>query len=139
MQVEATAVAIGGRGIVLCGPSGSGKSDLALRLIQMGAQLVGDDSILLSNENGQLLAHPCMGKAPRLAVRGVGIVDVMAIEERVPLCLMIAMLRHPSDELVPKLSIAGPWLGNFLPQISLFPFEASAPAKVVLAAERFGL
>jgi HPr kinase/phosphorylase len=139
MQVEATAVAIDGRGIVLCGPSGSGKSDLALRLIRIGAQLVGDDSIWLSNENGQLLAHPLVDRARRLAVRSIGIVDVEAIAEPAPLSLAIAMLPRPTDDLAPKLSVAGPWLCNFLPQISLFPFEASATAKVMLAVERFGL
>ncbi|MEC9182929.1 MAG: aldolase, partial [Pseudomonadota bacterium] len=41
--VHATAIAIDGKGVLLRGPSGSGKSDLALRLLEAGGVLIGDD------------------------------------------------------------------------------------------------
>ena len=62
MLVHATCVALDGAGVLLRGPSGSGKSDLALRLIDGGARLVADDQVALSAEAGRLVARapaPC--------------------------------------------------------------------------------
>ena len=54
--IHATCVAIEGRGVLIVGPSGSGKSDLALRLIDRGAALVADDYTDL-NVDGRALAR----------------------------------------------------------------------------------
>ena len=67
LLVHATAVAIDGEAILLRGPSGSGKSDLALRLIDGGAQLVADDQTLLRREGERVLAS-----APPAIARLVG-------------------------------------------------------------------
>ncbi|MEC8388619.1 MAG: hypothetical protein VX098_10900, partial [Pseudomonadota bacterium] len=56
-RVHGTCVAIDGAGVLLRGPSGSGKSDLALRLIDGGATLVGDDQLELSRVNDRLVAR----------------------------------------------------------------------------------
>ncbi|MGH2931204.1 MAG: HPr kinase/phosphorylase, partial [Solirubrobacteraceae bacterium] len=56
MMVHATCVACDGRAVLLCGPSGSGKSDLALRLIDGGAHLVADDQVVLRAERGAIVA-----------------------------------------------------------------------------------
>src|SRR3546814_10156556 len=48
--VHATTVALDGTGVLLRGPAGSGKSDLALRLIDQGARLVADDRTALALE-----------------------------------------------------------------------------------------
>ena len=55
--VHATAVAVGLKGVLLLGPSGSGKSDLALRLIDQGARLVADDQVVLSRNGARLIAN----------------------------------------------------------------------------------
>ena len=55
--VHATAIAIGGRAVLLRGPSGSGKSDLALRLIDAGARLVSDDYSQLRREDDTILVR----------------------------------------------------------------------------------
>jgi len=47
-QLHASCVSIDGKGILLLGPSGSGKSDLSLRLIDGGATLVADDRVDVS-------------------------------------------------------------------------------------------
>ena len=48
VTVHATCIAIDGHGILLRGPAGSGKSDLALRAIDRGARLVADDQVVLT-------------------------------------------------------------------------------------------
>ena len=76
LLAHATTVLVDGTGVLLRGPSGSGKSDLALRLIDGGARLVADDQTALAVENGVLVAHPPRSIAGRLEVRGLGIVTV---------------------------------------------------------------
>ena len=57
MLVHATAVAIDGQAVLLRGPSGSGKSDLALRLIDAGARLVADDQSELSRRGDVMIVR----------------------------------------------------------------------------------
>ena len=70
-RLHATAVAIGGVAVLIEGPSGSGKSDLALRLIDRGAVLISDDQTLLIRAGSRLLARPPQTIAGKLEVRGV--------------------------------------------------------------------
>ncbi|MDE0940637.1 MAG: HPr kinase/phosphatase C-terminal domain-containing protein, partial [Pirellulales bacterium] len=74
--VHATCVAIGEVGVLLRGPSGSGKSDLALRLIEGGAKLVADDQVVLSEVAGSLLASAPAALRGKIEVRGCGILDI---------------------------------------------------------------
>ncbi|MFW6027625.1 MAG: HPr kinase/phosphorylase, partial [bacterium] len=76
---HATCVEAEGCGILLRGPSGSGKSDLALRLIERGAVLVADDQVMLAGEDGAVWASPPPELAGRIEIRGVGIVSVRHI------------------------------------------------------------
>tara|TARA_R110002072_G_scaffold2913_3_gene22458 strand:- start:1824 stop:2261 length:438 start_codon:yes stop_codon:yes gene_type:complete len=71
---HASVVAFGPRtGILIVGPSSSGKSTLALGLIQAGAQLVADDQVLVSARNGALFARTPRSIAGMIEVRGVGL------------------------------------------------------------------
>jgi len=79
--VHATTVAIEKQGVLLRGPSGSGKSDLALRLINDGAVLIADDRTALTQRDGAVIAQCPVSIAGKLEVRGIGIVDVPYIEE----------------------------------------------------------
>ena len=125
--LHATAVAINGEGVLLSGQSGSGKSDLALRLIDRGAVLISDDGVLV--EPGD--PHPTLRTAPNIAgmieMRGVGIVK-MPFADGVPLRLVVDMgdapKRLPPDN--PTTSIAG----HDITCLKLLSFEASAPLKV---------
>lgn len=89
-SIHATCVAIGGVGILIRGPSGSGKSSLALGLILDAprtlppAELVADDRVLLSPEDGRLVARPAPGLAGLIEARGLGI-RRMAFRPRVAL------------------------------------------------------
>ena len=78
--VHASAVLVGARAVLIRGPSGSGKSRLALDLIEAGrtgvlplARLVADDRVHLEALGGRLLARPAAALAGLLEVRGVGL------------------------------------------------------------------
>src|ERR1700749_918633 len=73
-QIHASCIELAGTGVLLRGPSGSGKSDLALRLIDAGAKLVADDRTDLWTEKGRLLARARATVAGLIGVRGLGIV-----------------------------------------------------------------
>lgn len=136
LTVHATCVAIGDNGVLLRGPSGSGKSDLALRLIDEGARLVADDRVVLSSDGDRLRAAPPPSLKGRLEVRGVGICDVAALDSAVLDSAILALavdLVDPGDvERLPRGAVCD-YLGVTLPLAAIAPFEASAAAKVRLA------
>jgi serine kinase of HPr protein (carbohydrate metabolism regulator) len=134
--VHATSVAIGGRGILIRGRSGSGKSDLALRLIDRGARLVSDDYTIVSARDGRLWADAPETIAGKLEVRGVGILEVAPARD-VPVCLIADLDVIP--ERLPDVATEETLLGNVIPAIGLAALEASAPLKLEQALLRFGL
>ena len=131
MQVHASCVAFDGRGVLLRGPSGSGKSDLALRAVEAGADLVADDLVMLGLRGGRVWASPSPQAGGRLEVRGVGIVRLPALEGA-PVVL-VADLALP--ERLPRPCFE-PLLGLPVRRIRLAPFEISAAVKLRLAAHR---
>src|SRR3546814_8060220 len=99
MLFHATAVMLpdaqlGDWAVLLRGPSGVGKSDLALRLIDRGAVLVSDDQTLLSVAGGRLVAAPPAAIAGRLEARGLGIVD---LPHRVGVPVALRSEEHTSE------------------------------------------
>lgn len=126
-----TVVALGDWGVMLRGKSGSGKSDLALRLIGEGAQLVADDQVYLNLSGGLVYASAPASIAGLLEVRGVGVTPFPE-RARAPLALIIN-LKSPED--VSRLPDAKTVdiLGLDLPELDLYPFEASAAQKVKVA------
>jgi len=135
--LHASCVAIRGRAVLLTGPSGSGKSDLALRLIDRGATLVGDDGVVVKARGDRLYARPGPNIEGQLEVRGIGILAFPSLDEA-PLALVIALdqpVPRMPDELLPVRVIAG----LTVPLIALDPFEASAPVKVEKALSLYGL
>src|SRR3546814_17418763 len=95
LRVHATCIAIDGRGILLRGPSGSGKSDLALRLIDGGALLVADDQVILTEADGELTASAPATTAGRMEVRGIGVVDMPHLPQ-------VGLRRGAEERLVGK-------------------------------------
>lgn len=136
VDIHGTCVAVDGAGVLLCGPSGSGKSDLALRLIDAGAFLVADDLIKLIREGTGLVVHTPGRLAGRMEVRGLGIVAVPHIR-RAPLVLIVDLVAPEAVERLPEASTRS-HLGLKVPLLRLNAFEPSAPAKVRLAARRMG-
>lgn len=129
--VHATSVEIGGNAVLLRGPSGSGKSDLALRLIDGGATLVADDQCLLAAEGGRLFAAVPDTIAGLIEVRGVGVLR-LPHRPRVPVCLLVDLVAAEAVERLPEAAMAE-FLGLRIPRLALAAFEPSTAAKVRLA------
>ncbi len=135
--IHATCVAIDGRGVLLRGESGAGKSDLALRLIDGGATLVADDRVILSAEGGRLFARAPASIAGLIEIRGLGIRTV-ASTERAPVVLVCDLVPRELVERLPEP--AGCVLsGVALPLLRLFAFDASAAAKLRIAVRAPGV
>jgi serine kinase of HPr protein (carbohydrate metabolism regulator) len=134
--VHATTVALDGRAVLITGPSGAGKSDLALRLLDRGFSLVSDDQTIVRRDGERLLASAPPQIAGKLEVRGIGIVELDTAAD-VPVALLVELRsdiqRLPDDGRERQL------LGVAVPLVSIDALAASAPAKVELALDRFGL
>jgi HPr kinase/phosphorylase len=123
-------------GVLLLGPSGSGKSDLALRLIAAGAELVADDRTDLFVRGGRLFARTPARIAGLLEVRAVGIL-ALPYTRQVAVTLVVRLGR-PGARLPAHKAWKAPAALRLPskaapPVISLAPFEASAPAKLAVA------
>jgi len=134
--VHASTIAIDGRAVVITGPSGSGKSDLALRLLDRGFTLVSDDQTIVTRQGDQVIATAPPSVVGKLEVRGIGIIEMETVTD-VPIAIMIELTseiqRLPDDDHAREL------LGVRLPLVSVDAKTASAPAKVALALDRLGL
>jgi HPr kinase/phosphorylase len=128
IQVHGTSVAWKQAALLLRGPSGSGKSDLALRLIEAGAGLIADDQTCLAMRKGRLTASAPPPIAGLLEIRGIGIVQVAAARAT-PLVLVVDLVLPENLTRSPRASHCT-YLGVTLPRIFLAPFEASAVAKL---------
>lgn len=79
--LHASAVALGGKGLLILGPSGSGKSSLALELMGLGAVLVADDRVHLVRAGTRLIASAPDAIRGRIEARGIGILKADAVAE----------------------------------------------------------
>ncbi|HEV2044902.1 MAG TPA: HPr kinase/phosphatase C-terminal domain-containing protein [Sphingomicrobium sp.] len=134
--LHATTVAKDGRAILISGRSGSGKSDLALRLLDRGFVLVSDDQTYLRIASGKLVASAPPTIRGKLEVRGIGIVEVEQVDD-VAVCLVVelaAEIDRMPDEGRERLI-----LGATIPSVSIDAQAASAPAKVAMALDLLGL
>jgi serine kinase of HPr protein (carbohydrate metabolism regulator) len=135
-NLHASCVAIDGRAVLIAGPSGSGKSDLALRMLDRGFTLVSDDRTIICKEDGKLFAAAPDTIKGKLEVRGIGIVDMNEVQD-VPVALMVELATE--IERLPDDSRDRAILGIGVPLINIDARTASAPSKVALALDRLGL
>lgn len=131
MNIHASCISLGGRGILFLGDSGAGKSDLSLRMItSFGAKLVADDRVDIKITNDKVIAAAPDILKGLLEVRGVGIISLPpqdSVEVNLVVNLTTAQLERLPEKSFYEIA------GVSLPQISLNPFEISAPAKVLAA------
>lgn len=121
------------RGALVFGPSGSGKSDLALRAQDLGFRLVADDRTLVWTSGGRLF-----GRAPnvlrgKLEIRGAGVVRLPWLD----LCRIDLAVTAGEPERMPEPE----WfsmLGRETPRLRLRLTEASAPHRIADALCRLG-
>jgi serine kinase of HPr protein (carbohydrate metabolism regulator) len=129
-NIHATAVSIGGFGVIICGSSGRGKSDLALRLIDRGAVLISDDRVIIEEQGGCPVLHPAANINGLIEVRGIGILAVDYTQD-VPLKLQVNLADN-AERFVESIAVADV-AGYPVHNITLCAFEASAAIKVELA------
>lgn len=115
--VHASAVSVEGRGLLILGASGTGKSTLALRMIGLGARLVADDQTLLHAENGVLWARCPPPLSGLIEARGLGLLNAPNVPSaRVELVVDLDLAE--TDRLPPmrKKELAGVTLSLVLGQ-----------------------
>ena len=127
-------------GVLLVGASGSGKSDLALRLIGCGAQLVSDDRTMLRVERNRLVARAPERIAGLMELRGVGIVELAhAASARIVLVVDLSGMvkRLPSRRTYPPPRPLDLPAKLWPALITLSAFDSSTPDKICAAVAAF--
>jgi serine kinase of HPr protein (carbohydrate metabolism regulator) len=134
---QATCISVEGRGVLIEGPPGSGKSSLALALIDRGAVLVGDDGVSLEQHGTRLIASPVPATRGLLEVRNLGIIGVGAVMPRVTVALVLVL-----DAAAPRFiaeAESTTRLGSTLPLIRLWPDSPVLALRAELALRHYGL
>lgn len=138
--VHGTAVALGEKAVLIRGPSGSGKSDLALRCIAappLGhiphrAELVADDQVRLSPTPRGIEATAPSTIAGKIEVRGIGILEFPRRSQAL-LALVVDLVDAAAVPRYPLEEMSAEFFGMEVPILRLAPFEASASVKLILA------
>ena len=126
MILHAGLISLARRGVLITGPPGAGKSDLALRALEAGFQLVADDRTIVWTSAGRLFGRAPPAIAGLIEARGLDIVRTtfLPLVEIVLVCACVETverLPEPGSETI---------LGLAVPRIEIRPLEASAPAKL---------
>lgn len=126
------------RGALIEGPSGVGKSDLALRALDTGFRLVADDRVVVFPSGGKLYGKPPEALAGLLEVRGLGVVDAFAL----PVCEIALLVRCVADpaavERLPDPRVET-ITGVSVPVFDLWPREPAAVPKVRRMMQSLGV
>lgn len=138
--VHATAIAVGQRAVLIRGPVGSGKSDLALRCIALPlsdfvpqpVRLVADDQVMVERDGTRLKASAPAAIFGKLEVRGVGIVEVHTVAAA-DVVLVVDLVRDKAVERYPIHWKTVDILGLAVPSLEVLAFEGSAPLKLIVA------
>ncbi len=125
---HASCVEFQGKGILILGESGTGKSDLALRLIDRGAKLVSDDYVEVNIEDDLLYASPAPNIEGLIEVRGVGLKKCEFVS-KVTLRMAIETCDRDKIERLPEQACFD-HEGIKIPFFKIDAFAASAIAKI---------
>ena len=144
-NLHATAIAVAGRGVLLRGASGAGKSDLALRclaapnsLLTSGpVELVSDDQVVLVRRGAGIEVLAPDAIRGKLEVRGIGIISV-GVAKAAQLVLVADLVPAGGYERLPDPERRVTYLGLSLPVVEIAPFEGSAALKLLLALQQAG-
>ncbi len=123
--LHGSCVAFDGQAVLLLGPSGSGKSALALDLMSRGAKLVADDQIILTVRAKKLWASAPEAIAGKIEARSVGVLKAEPLDTA-PVALVVDLGRVEKDRLPQPHTITR--LGVTLPLLFNVPAPHFAPA-----------
>jgi HPr kinase/phosphorylase len=126
MQVHGSCAARDGAGVLLMGPSGSGKSDLMLRLLSRGFDLVADDRVDIVDG----VASAPAALAGMLEVRGLGLMN-LPHKQSAALALVVAL----GPQRAARLPLPVRHAALDLPQVEIDATAASAPERVSMALD----
>lgn len=132
---QATCVAVSGRALMIEGPPGSGKTTLALKLIDRGAILIGDDGVALIIDGGRVLASPPGAIQGLIEVRNVGLMSMPSTTAPLALALRLARDAPRFVENAEQAMV----LGLPVPRLWFDPTIPAAAIRAELALERYGL
>jgi serine kinase of HPr protein (carbohydrate metabolism regulator) len=136
--LHGTCISVGGAGVLILGEPGSGKSALALRLIDepgygisgtlLRSELVADDQVIVSRDQDRLMASAPAALRGKLEIRGLGIVTLATLPS-VALALVVKLHEHSAIERLPDPAIFD-ILGMTLPLVEIDGKTPSAPARL---------
>lgn len=112
LSIHATTVALDHRALVIAGPSGIGKSTLALRMMALGAQILADDVTWLMAVDGQLIACCPPTLINKIEARGVGILNAVACDPA-PIVAIVDLGQDEPERLPPSRTVS--MLGHDIP------------------------
>ena len=125
-------------GALIEGPSGVGKSDMALRALAEGFRLVADDYALVFTSNGKLFGRAPDALAGLIEVRGLGVLP----QAHLALCrvrLLVRCVNRPQAvERMPE-PLFETIEGVSIPVLDLWPLEPAAPGKIGRMFEHLGV
>ncbi|GMN13231.1 hypothetical protein MTsPCn7_10070 [Altererythrobacter sp. MTPC7] len=133
--MQASAVAIGQRAVVITGKPGSGKSSLAFALIDRGATLIGDDGVALRLEADALLASPPPNIEGLLELRGVGLLTFPVTQAPVSLLVELGTEGERHPETLPRREM----LGVAIPVMQLGQTDWTSALRIEQALAMHGL
>ena len=99
--MHASCVAVSGQGVLITGPSGSGKSSLALTLMAFGAALVADDQTELRLDDNNVMARCPPALSGLIEARGIGLLHATPLRQA-KVVLMVDMALPEPDRLPPR-------------------------------------
>lgn len=137
--IQASAVAIGGRAIMIEGETGTGKSSLALALIDRGGELIGDDGVALTRKAGTIIASPPPNIAGKLEIRHVGIVEMPTTSA--PLAIVLHLSLEEAGQIPRYIEMAeqAEFLGVAVPKLTLPARDNTLPLRAEWALKHHGI
>tara|TARA_Y100000589_G_scaffold216673_1_gene204366 strand:- start:138 stop:563 length:426 start_codon:yes stop_codon:yes gene_type:complete len=126
-KFHSTAVVIEDFGVLIKGKPGSGKSDLALRLIDSGATLISDDLTICKKIGDYLYLYPHSNTKGLLEVREIGIMTVPYVDN-IKLTLVVELVEKEFERIPGMMNCS--LLGIKFPKIKIFGKSSSAVAKI---------